>query len=60
MTVILVEPCTMKLLLKDGNVSVAKGTHATPEITATADTADVLAVADGKPGPHPGFHAGQG
>lgn len=36
------------VVIKDGKVNVAKGTHPTPEITVTADTADVLAVADGK------------
>ena len=36
------------VVIKDGKVNVAKGTHASPELTVTADTADVLAVADGK------------
>ena len=36
------------VVIKDGKVNVAKGTHAAPELTVTADTADVLAVADGK------------
>ncbi|HEX2991707.1 MAG TPA: SCP2 sterol-binding domain-containing protein [Anaerolineales bacterium] len=35
-------------VIKDGKVTVAKGVHASPELTITADTADVLAVADGK------------
>ena len=35
-------------VIKDGNVTVAKGIHPAPELTITADTADVLAVADGK------------
>ena len=35
-------------VIKDGKVTVAKGVHAAPELTVTADTADVLAVADGK------------
>ena len=34
--------------IKNGTVTVAKGAHASPEITVTADTADILAVADGK------------
>ena len=35
-------------MIKDGKVDVAKGTNPAPELTVTADTADVLAVADGK------------
>ena len=35
-------------VIKDGKVAVAKGVHPAPELTVTADTADVLAVADGK------------
>lgn len=35
-------------VIKDGKVTVAKGVHPSPELTVTADTADVLAVADGK------------
>jgi putative sterol carrier protein len=35
-------------VLKDGRVSVVKGTHPTPELTITADTADILAVANGQ------------
>src|SRR5688572_32731257 len=45
--------------VKDGIVNVAKGTHATPEITVTADTADVLAVADGKLDPTQAFMQGK-
>jgi putative sterol carrier protein len=45
--------------VKNGNVNVAKGTHATPEITVTADTADVLAVADGKLDPTQAFMQGK-
>lgn len=36
------------VVVKDGKVDVEKGTHAAPELTVTADTDDVLAVADGK------------
>jgi putative sterol carrier protein len=36
------------VVIKDGKVNVAKGTNPAPELTVTADTADVLAVADGK------------
>jgi putative sterol carrier protein len=36
------------VVVKDGNVNVAKGVHPAPEITLTADSADILAVADGK------------
>ena len=35
------------------------GTHATPESTLTADTADVLAVADGKLDPTQAFRQGK-
>ena len=35
-------------VIKGGKVTVAKGVHAAPELTVTADTDDVLAVADGK------------
>ena len=45
--------------IKNGNVNVAKGTHASPEITVTADTADVLAVADGKLDPMQAFMQGK-
>jgi putative sterol carrier protein len=45
--------------IKDGKVSVAKGTHAAPEITVTADTADILAVADGKLDPTTAFMQGK-
>lgn len=36
------------MVIKDGKVNVAKGTHPAPELTVTADTDDVLAVANGK------------
>jgi putative sterol carrier protein len=45
--------------IKNGNVNVAKGTHASPEITVTADTDDVLAVADGKLDPMQAFMQGK-
>jgi putative sterol carrier protein len=45
--------------IKNGNVTVAKGMHASPEITVTADTADVLAVADGKLDPMQAFMQGK-
>lgn len=47
------------VVIKGGNVNVAKGTHAAPEITVTADTADVLAVADGKLDPTQAFMQGK-
>jgi putative sterol carrier protein len=47
------------VVIKDGKVDVAKGTHAKPEITVTADTADVLAVADGKLDPTQAFMQGK-
>ena len=45
--------------IKDGNVNVAKGTHTAPEITVTADTTDILAVADGKLDPMQAFMQGK-
>jgi len=45
--------------IKDGTVNVAKGTHTAPEITVTADTAHVLAVADGKLDPTQVFMQGK-
>lgn len=47
------------VVIKNGNVNVSKGTHAAPEITVTADTADVLAVADGKLDPTQAFMQGK-
>ena len=47
------------VVIKDGKVNVAKGTHAAPEITVSADTADVLAVADGKLDPTQAFMQGK-
>ena len=47
------------VVIKDGKVNVAKGTHAAPEITVTADTADVLAVAEGKLDPTQAFMQGK-
>lgn len=35
-------------VIKDGKVTVNKGVHPSPEISVTADTADILAVAEGK------------
>lgn len=47
------------VVIKNGSVHVAKGTHAAPEITVTADTVDVLAVADGKLTPTQAFMQGK-
>ena len=47
------------VVVKDGNVNVAKGTHAAPEITVTADTDDILAVADRKLDPTQAFMQGK-
>lgn len=47
------------LVIKDGNVNVASGTHAAPELTVTADTEDILAVADGKLDPMTAFMQGK-
>ncbi len=47
------------VVIKDGKVNVAKGTHSAPELTVTADTADVLAVADGKLDPKTAFMQGK-
>ena len=35
-------------VIKGGKVNVSRGVHPAPELTVTADTDDVLAVADGK------------
>ena len=47
------------VVVKDGNVNVSKGTHATPQITVTSDTDDVLAVANGKLDPMQAFMQGK-
>ena len=47
------------VVVKDGNVNVTKGTHASPEITVTADTDDVLAVAEGRLDPTQAFMQGK-
>jgi putative sterol carrier protein len=47
------------VVIKDGKVDVAKGTHVAPEFTVTADTADILAVADGKLDPMAAFMQGK-
>jgi putative sterol carrier protein len=47
------------VVIKDGKVNVSKGTHPSPEITITADTADILAVADGKLDPKQAFMQGK-
>ena len=47
------------IVTKDGAVTVAKGTHASPELTVTVDTDDVLAVADGKLDPTQAFMQGK-
>ncbi len=46
-------------VIKDGKVNVAKGVHAAPELTVTADTVDILAVADGKLDPKMAFMQGK-
>jgi putative sterol carrier protein len=46
-------------VIKDGNVNVSKGTHAAPELTVTADTADILAVANGELDPTQAFMQGK-
>ncbi|MGZ9166295.1 MAG: SCP2 sterol-binding domain-containing protein [Anaerolineales bacterium] len=46
-------------VIKDGKVNVAKGVHAAPELTVTADTTDILAVADGKLDPTTAFMQGK-
>ena len=47
------------VVIEDGKVNVAKGTHAAPELTVAADTADILAVADGKLDPMAAFMQGR-
>jgi putative sterol carrier protein len=36
------------VVIKNSQVTINKGTHPAPEITVSADTADILAVAEGK------------
>ena len=45
--------------IKNGTVTVAKGVHATPELTVTADTSDILAVANGELDAAKAFMAGK-
>ena len=47
------------VVIKDGKLNVAKGTHAAPELTVTADTADILAVANGELDPMKAFMQGK-
>jgi putative sterol carrier protein len=47
------------VVVKAGKLDVAKGTHAAPELTVTADTADILAVANGELDPMKAFMAGK-
>jgi putative sterol carrier protein len=47
------------VIVKDGKLNVAKGTHAAPELTVTADTADILAVANGELDPMKAFMQGK-
>lgn len=47
------------VVIKDGKVNVAKGKHPAPELTVTADTDDVLAVANGKLDPTQAFMQGK-
>jgi putative sterol carrier protein len=47
------------VVIKDGKLNVAKGTHAAPELTVTADSADILAVAEGKLDPTKAFMQGK-
>ena len=48
-----------KVVINDGNVNVEKGTHTAPELTVTADTDDILAVADGQLDPMTAFMQGK-
>ena len=45
--------------IKNGNVNVAKGVHTAPELTVTADTVDILAVANGELDAAKAFMAGK-
>ena len=47
------------VVVKDGKLNVVKGTHADPELTITADTADILDVAEGKLDPTKAFMQGK-
>jgi putative sterol carrier protein len=46
-------------VIKDGKVNVVKGVHSAPELTVTADTDDVLAVAEGKLDPQTALMQGK-
>lgn len=47
------------IVTKDNKLTVAKGIHPAPEITVSADTADILAIADGKLDPMKAFMLGK-
>lgn len=46
-------------MIKEGKLDVAKGAHPAPEVTVTADTADILAVANGELDPTKAFMQGK-
>ncbi|HMR97917.1 MAG: hypothetical protein CNIPEHKO_03023 [Anaerolineales bacterium] len=45
--------------IKDGKVTINKGVHASPDFKVTADTDDILAVAEGKLDPAKAFMMGK-
>jgi putative sterol carrier protein len=47
------------IFTKDNQLIVAKGIHPAPEITVSADSADILAVAEGKLDPMKAFMLGK-
>lgn len=47
------------VVTNDGKLNVAKGTYTAPELTVTADTADILAVANGELDPAKPFMLGK-
>ena len=47
------------VVIKDGKLDLMEGTHPAPELTVTADTADILAVANGEMDPMNAFMAGK-
>jgi putative sterol carrier protein len=47
------------VMIKDGKLDVVEGTHPAPQLSVTADTADILAVANGELDPMNAFMQGK-
>jgi len=47
------------VVIKDSKLDVVKGTHPAPQLSVTADTADILAVANGQLDPMTAFMQGK-